>query len=342
MRRATVTILLLFLLSGWSAVGQQSGRTGISIQGGEPAQGMNRKKDPATQVQKSENRPLTNSDVISMVKAKLDESTILLAIRRSATNFDTSPQALITLKNEGVPQKVLNAMLAVGTEKPTAHAGPAVLAPTASRNSANQDIISELQAGMKEGWIIDGILQSPSDFKTTPEAIEELRSQGASDRLINVVVETQRRRAEYRRRADAHMFSPVPLERIRKIYVSELYAGTNTRYKKDIPKSKCLELTDNPAEADAILSISIHRYDLSGDNDISCTSNSVSSTCEGGNVGIRTDCIGDNCTSYTYDPGLEVNWKFFDPDTRDVILGWSSKSVELPKRKEIEKAVGCP
>jgi hypothetical protein len=55
-----------------------------------------------------------------MVKAGLGESTIILAIQHGASDFDTSAQALIALKNEGVSQKVLDAMLTPGTEKKTA------------------------------------------------------------------------------------------------------------------------------------------------------------------------------------------------------------------------------
>ncbi|HOL72387.1 MAG TPA: hypothetical protein PLA43_11565 [Bryobacteraceae bacterium] len=60
-------------------------------------------------------RPLTNADVSAMLKAKLPESTIAnaigLAARAGNTNFDTSPAALIELKNHGATAPVLNAML---------------------------------------------------------------------------------------------------------------------------------------------------------------------------------------------------------------------------------------
>jgi len=54
---------------------------------------------------------ITNSDVISMTKAGIGEQTIILAIQRGPVKFDTSPQALITLKGAGVSDQVLNAML---------------------------------------------------------------------------------------------------------------------------------------------------------------------------------------------------------------------------------------
>ena len=46
-----------------------------------------------------------------MVKAGLAENTIILTIQRTPSNFDTSPQALIELKNNGVTQKILDAMI---------------------------------------------------------------------------------------------------------------------------------------------------------------------------------------------------------------------------------------
>ena len=56
-------------------------------------------------------RPLTNQDVIKMVKAELPESTIILVIQKSPNKFDTSPDALITLNEAGATQKILNAIL---------------------------------------------------------------------------------------------------------------------------------------------------------------------------------------------------------------------------------------
>jgi hypothetical protein len=55
--------------------------------------------------------PLTNEDVIGMVKAGIAEQTILLDIRKGPTQFDTSPAALIELKKQGVPDSILRGML---------------------------------------------------------------------------------------------------------------------------------------------------------------------------------------------------------------------------------------
>jgi hypothetical protein len=129
MNKTVIMVFLLVLCPVWAVLGQQSNSVKISIQGGETGQGAKEKDPQTSQPQKGEKKPLTNADVVSMVKAGLAESTIALAIQKSATDFDTSPQELISLKNQGVPQKVLDAMLTAGTEKNTATAvageGPA-------------------------------------------------------------------------------------------------------------------------------------------------------------------------------------------------------------------------
>lgn len=53
---------------------------------------------------------LTNADVIKMVQAKLGDAVIISEIKHSTCKFDTSPDALIQLKQAGVSDKVLEAM----------------------------------------------------------------------------------------------------------------------------------------------------------------------------------------------------------------------------------------
>jgi hypothetical protein len=64
---------------------------------------------------------ITNSDVISMTKAGIGEQTIILAIQRGPAKFDTSPQALISLKQAGVSDQVLNAVLMSASGKSQAN-----------------------------------------------------------------------------------------------------------------------------------------------------------------------------------------------------------------------------
>ena len=79
-----------------------------------------------------ESKVLTNSDIINMVNAGLAESTITLAIEQGHCKFDTSPNELVNLKNQGVNPAVLEAMLrAEKYEPPSPSASTVSSAPSA-------------------------------------------------------------------------------------------------------------------------------------------------------------------------------------------------------------------
>ena len=59
----------------------------------------------------AQTKTLTNADVVEMLRAELPESTIVLSIQQSKTDFDLSPDGLIKLKKDGATQSVLDAML---------------------------------------------------------------------------------------------------------------------------------------------------------------------------------------------------------------------------------------
>jgi hypothetical protein len=54
---------------------------------------------------------LTNADIVQMQKAGLSEEIILSKIASSTTNFDTGPQDLIQLRDAGVKNNIINAMV---------------------------------------------------------------------------------------------------------------------------------------------------------------------------------------------------------------------------------------
>jgi len=55
--------------------------------------------------------PLTNADVMTMVRAKLPAALIIEKINNSSCRFDTFPSVLAELKYKGVPDEVLMAMI---------------------------------------------------------------------------------------------------------------------------------------------------------------------------------------------------------------------------------------
>jgi len=68
--------------------------------------------------QTKDDGPLTNAEIIKLVKAGFKEKTIVLIIAARLPNFDLSPDRMIQLKRNGVNENIIIAMLArqEGTE----------------------------------------------------------------------------------------------------------------------------------------------------------------------------------------------------------------------------------
>jgi outer membrane lipoprotein SlyB len=65
--------------------------------------------------------PMTNDDVVKMVKGGLSDATVIQAIDAAEPGFDTSPDGLVRLKQGGVSEAVIQRILA---RKPGSGAAP--------------------------------------------------------------------------------------------------------------------------------------------------------------------------------------------------------------------------
>ncbi|MEX2220271.1 MAG: hypothetical protein WEG40_00590 [Candidatus Rokuibacteriota bacterium] len=92
---------------------------------------------------------LTNDSVVQMIKAGLPESVVISKIRSTATKFDLRTDSLVSLKKNGVSDKVLEAMMAPATSSSGAvAAAPAAPAAAASTGSLrDRDTIYHLIGG---------------------------------------------------------------------------------------------------------------------------------------------------------------------------------------------------
>jgi hypothetical protein len=96
------------------------------------------------------NDVVTNDEVVKMVKAGLPESLIIQKIRSSERKLDTSADALIKLKSAGVPDKVIEAMLAPGSGGTAAAAAPpAAGAPAGSVQATIAHVVGSDQKPLK-------------------------------------------------------------------------------------------------------------------------------------------------------------------------------------------------
>jgi hypothetical protein len=85
-------------------------------------------------------KPLTNDDVVAMVKGGLGESTIIGAVQSQDTNFDISTVGLLQLKKSGVASRVMDTMLAATKRK--AEAAQAAAATSAPKVAAPATLAS--------------------------------------------------------------------------------------------------------------------------------------------------------------------------------------------------------
>lgn len=85
-------------------------------------------------------RPLSNQDIVKMVHAGFDDSTILKYMQASDIDFDLSVQAMVALKDAGVNQSLIQSMLSVSIAKKGAH-GNALLQAIAAGNTGDPNDI---------------------------------------------------------------------------------------------------------------------------------------------------------------------------------------------------------
>jgi hypothetical protein len=85
-------------------------------------------------------KTLTNADILTMTKEGLDSNLIVKEIQVSASEFDVSPQALVDLKNAGVTQSVMEAMLTAQSIKPPVVAATQAVATETNSAGAAADL----------------------------------------------------------------------------------------------------------------------------------------------------------------------------------------------------------
>lgn len=94
------------------------------------------------------NSALTDEDVLQMVKAGFDDTTILRYIRANDVDFDLSIPAMVDLKNAGVSQSLIQAMLSIEVSKKDIGVDAALAAIAATASSSRDDVhIFALKAG---------------------------------------------------------------------------------------------------------------------------------------------------------------------------------------------------
>jgi hypothetical protein len=112
---------------------------------------------------KQDKKPLTNADIIRMVKSGLAESVVTSAIEANDSQFDVSADALIALKQTGVSQNIITAMLAAESRRRTGLIQPQASGPTHPSHTGPPE--APLRA-----LLIQGAERLPLTLNTTAQA----------------------------------------------------------------------------------------------------------------------------------------------------------------------------
>ena len=92
---------------------------------------------------------MTNSDLVKLSKAGLSEDFIMNLIDQQGSRLASDPSALITLKNEGVNERIISA----------------VVKKAPSREPLNSDSVLRLvQAGFSDGFVINLLNAQPVEI----------------------------------------------------------------------------------------------------------------------------------------------------------------------------------
>lgn len=96
-------------------------------------------------------QPLTNADVVKMVKSGLPGSVISNAIQANDTDFDVSANGLIALQKAGVPQTVMDAMISASSKKRSSSAASSAAPATAAAPAATLPNGGQLAVTVAQG-----------------------------------------------------------------------------------------------------------------------------------------------------------------------------------------------
>jgi len=102
--------------------------------------------------------PMTNEDVIKLVRGGLNDATVIQAVQAAEGGFDTSPDGLVRLKQGGVSDAVIQHILA---HRPASAAVPAPIAPPVCRECGTVTGLREVAKpgqGNATGAVVGGVV----------------------------------------------------------------------------------------------------------------------------------------------------------------------------------------
>jgi hypothetical protein len=175
MKRIGFVVMLLLVCPLWAAGGQQSGGMKVSIQGGEHVQPR---------------QPLTNESIMGLVKIGFSDETIVSMIEHEPGNYSLVAANLIALKQAGVSEEVIRAMLSKSAD---AHS-PATVAPMSPAPAA-PTAVTPIEPGLY-AQLSDGTLRHiagrPTNFIRTGSLLGSMATAGIHAARMNTQIAGER------------------------------------------------------------------------------------------------------------------------------------------------------
>jgi hypothetical protein len=112
MKKTVIIVLFLLLCPVWAVLGQQSEKEW------EPFKDVKDQKRQELAGQQA-GQALTNESIVKLVKAGLSEDTIISIVNTQPGKYSLSAEDVINLKNVGVSEKIISALLTKGSAAPS-------------------------------------------------------------------------------------------------------------------------------------------------------------------------------------------------------------------------------
>ena len=142
-------------------------------------------------------KPLTNLDVIKMVKGGLPESVVVSTIKSGPAKFDTSPDGLIALHKAGVTPGEMDAIMAASSNGPSSSSGNAS-APEGGGPDQNSGAMPPSKSRMPRLMVTQGNSTQElklektqlAETKTKPSSMKSLAGDSAVTQAMQAGVST--------------------------------------------------------------------------------------------------------------------------------------------------------
>jgi hypothetical protein len=118
--------------------------------------------------------PLSNADVVQMVKSGIADDAVLDSIDQHGSQFSNDPTSLIDMRNTGVSERVLTAMVRKG--------------PAPDDPLDNQAVMRLARVGFSDDFLAVLLQQQPGKFDSSAGSIAALREAGVSDRIMSLML----------------------------------------------------------------------------------------------------------------------------------------------------------